>query len=406
MRTFIIILGIIAVLLGAVVLYLALTTPGESVPVRFPLGASQRALVARVPASADAFALIPTAALLQRKLLANPVTRDAIERWVSEHDVPRPWLIGGGDAVLWRQDKKVSYAIRLDPFRAFLVRLWLMSSTDAVGVWDGRMFVIGNAGSPMGEGAADALLAAANGLPQGDVFVVQRDRTRGVFPPIGRPAVTSVSVTPQEIVIVSRGGRASGPPGGRDVRPPKHPKGALLSASFATPPRILDDVQRLLGTNISALLGGGGSIALYDIDAGTLLPRPKGVISIPASDQARAAMQDITRVAQVVGETRDTGSELLVSFDRESMPLYLKDAFQPAPWPATSWSLRLDAPRLTPILEQLGDNRGLRLVAPRLHRAARDLRRWIGALRQAESVEATDSVSGGFEELRVRIASK
>jgi len=71
--------------------------------------------------------------------------------------------------------------------------------------------VIGNAGSPMGEGAADALLAAANGLPQGDVFVVQRDRTRGVFPPIGRPAVTSVSVTPQEIVIVSRGGRASGP---------------------------------------------------------------------------------------------------------------------------------------------------------------------------------------------------
>jgi DICT domain-containing protein len=117
-------------------------------------------------------------------------------------------------------------------------------------------------------------------------------------------------------------------------------------------------------------------------------------------------MQDITRVAQLVGETRDTGTELLVSFDHESMPLYLKDAFQPAPWPATNWSLRIDAPRLTPILEQLSDNRGLRLVAPRLHRAARDLRRLIGALRQAESIEATDSVSGEFEELRVRIASK
>jgi hypothetical protein len=404
MRTFIIILGIIAALLGAIVLYLALTTPGESVPVRFPLSASQRALVARVPASADAFAIIPTAALLQRKLLANPVTRDAIERWVSEHDVPRPWLIGGGDAVLWRQDKKVSYAIRLDPFRAFLVRLWLMSSTDAVGVWDGRMFVIGNAsGSPMGEAAANALLAAANGLPQGDVLVVQRDRARGMFPPIGRPAVTSVSVNAREIVVVSRSATTE------TSHPPivaRHPRGALLSASFATPPRILDDVQRLLGTDISALVGNGGSIALYDIDTGTLLPRPKGVISIPANDQARAAMQDITRVAQLVGETRDTGTELLVSFDRESMPLYLKDAFQPAPWPATSWSLRIDAPRLTPILEQLSDNRGLRLVAPRLHRAARDLRRWIGALRQAESIEATESVSGGFEELRVRIASK
>ena len=405
MRTFLGFLIVIIVLLGAMALYLVLTTPDEAAPIRFPLTASQRALLARVPASAGEFAYIPTAALLHRKLTANPVTRDAVERWTAEQDFPRPWLLGGADAVVWRNDKRVSYAIRLDPFRAFLVRLWLMSSTNAAGVWDGTVFIIGRGGVPLDARVLDTLLATANGLPEGEVFVVQRHRARGMYPPIGRPAVTSIRVTPAELVFTSR---AVADPTATQVQPilARHPRGALLSATFARPPQILGDAERLLGTNLSALLGNGGSIALYDIDAGTFLPRPKGVISVPATDAARVAMQDIASAAQLVGETRDTGRELLVSFDRESMPLYIKDVFEPAKWPATVWSLRLDAQRITPILEKLGDNRGLRLVAPRLHRSARDLRRWIGALRQAQSIEATDSVSGGFEELRVRIASK
>jgi hypothetical protein len=405
MRTSLFILLVIAVVIGGIALYLVLTTPSEASSVRLPLTASQRALLARVPASADSFALIPTAALLHEKLLANPTTRDAVERWTDEEVVPQAWMIGGADAVLWKIGKKTSYAIRLDTFRAFVVRLWLMSSTNVAGVWDGSIFVIGGTGVPIDTRDLDALLAPATGLPEGDVLVVQRDRARGMFPPIGRPSVTTIRVTPREIVLASRAKSD-------DVEPPhppiqaRHPRGALLSAVFARPPRILDDAQRLVGTNLSALVGDGGSIALYDIDAGTLLPRPKGVVSVPASDRARAEMQNLTSVAQLVGETRDTGRELLVSFDRGSMPLYLKDTFDPAPWPATRWSARMDTVRMTPILERLGDNRGLRLVAPRLHRAARDLRRWIGALQETRSIEAVDSVSGGVEELRVRIASK
>ena len=406
MRTFLIILLILAALIGAIALYLVLTTPSTATPVRFPLSASQRALVARVPASADSFALVPTAALLHRKLLANPVTRDAVERWSADHDVPGPWLLGGADAVIWRQQKKISYAIRLDPFRAFLVRLWLMSSTNATGVWDGSVFVIGNSGAPLDARALDALLAPTNGLPEGDVFVAQRDRTRGVFPPIGRPAVTSVRVTEKAIDLTSRAyaenGAVSYPP-----FTPSFPRGALLSAAFRHPPRILGDVERLLGADVSALLENGGGISLYDIDAGTFLPRPKGVIDIPADEKTRLAMQDVARAAALVGGgMHDTGKDLIVSFDRESLPLYLKDKPEPAPWPATVWSLRIDAQRMAPILEKLGDNRGLRLVAPRIHRAARDLRRWTDALREAQIIEASDSISGPFEELRVRIASK
>ncbi len=405
MRTFLIIVLILAVVIGAIALYLVMTIPGETKPLRVPLDAAQRAMLARVPASADAFALIPTAGLLHRKLTANPVTRDAVERWTAQQPIPKPWLLGGADAVVWRIGKKTSYAIRLDTFRALLVRIFMMWSSDVEARWDGKMFVInGGGGTPIAAATLDEVLRLGNGLPVGDVLVVQRDRARGMFPPIGRPSVSMVQVSPAEILLTSRSANnealASKP-----VQP-RHPRGALLSAGFAQPPRLLDDAERLLGTDVSALVDDGGSIALYDSDAGTLLPRPKGVITVPADDAARSAMEQVIRVAELVGETRDTGREILVSFDRTSMPLYLKDAFVPATWPANRWALRIDAARITPILERLGDNRGLRFVAPRLHRAARDLRRWTEALRQAESIEAADSVSGGIEELRVRIASK
>lgn len=78
----------------------------------------------------------------------------------------------------------------------------------------------------------------------------------------------------------------------------------------------------------------------------------------------------------------------------------------PASWPATRWALRLDPVRLIPVLRKIGDNPALRFATPRIHRGARDLRRWVDALEQAQSVEAADSVSGGVEELRVRVASK
>ena len=107
-----------------------------------------------------------------------------------------------------------------------------------------------------------------------------------------------------------------------------------------------------------------------------------------------------------VGETRDTGDQILISFDRTSMGLYIEDEMVPASWPSTRWSLRIDPKRLIPVLRRVGNSPRLRFVAPRLHRAARDLRRWMDALNEADAVEAAASVAGGVEELRVRVSSK
>jgi hypothetical protein len=404
MRTLIIIVLVLAVAIGGAVLYLAATTPRTADHVRVPLSASHRQLLAHVPAHAESFALIPSAALLHETLLANPVTRDPILQWTDEHELPRPWMLGAGSIVAWKSGKTTSYAIRLDGFRALLVRAWLLVASNADARWEGSTLIMHAPDASPGRIDLEPLLRLANGLPEGDVLVVQRESARGAFPPIGRPAVSSVRITPAEIVLVSRAA-SSDVREQREIRA-RFPRSAMLSAAFATSPRIIGDLNRLFGTRIDSLIDDGGSLALYGVDTGTLLPRPRGVISFPADEEGRKQLADVRQVAELVGETRDAGDQLLVSFDRTSMGLYIKDTFVPATWPATQWALRMDPKPLVPVLRKVGDNAGLRFATPRIHRAARDLRRWIDALEQAQAVEAADSVSGGVEELRVRVASK
>src|SRR5205807_617586 len=119
-----------ALIAGAIWLYLIATTPSQSKGVRFPLSSDQRALIAGVPATADSFALIPTVAAVQSKLVANPATKDAVEKWIDEHDLPGPWILGGADVVAWRSGKQTSYLLRLDPLRALIARTFLMISGD------------------------------------------------------------------------------------------------------------------------------------------------------------------------------------------------------------------------------------------------------------------------------------
>lgn len=410
MRKLIVILIILAALVAFVVGYLVVTTPHHAAALRFPLTSAQRQLLARVPASADAFALIPTAALLHDKFAANPVTAEALTVWTEEHELPRPWMLGSADVVVWKQGKRTSYAARLDAFRAFVIRAWLMMASNANARWDGATLVMNDPVPSASSSDLDQLLRLASGLPAGDALVVQRGRAGGAFPPIARPAVSSLVVKPAEIVIVSRAASQETSQETEAAAPrilhAQFPRAAMLSVTFAEPLRILGDLNRLLGAHIDELVEPGGSVALYDVDTGTLLPRPRGVIVVPATEQSRAAMENVVRVASVVGETRDTGAQIQVSFDRTSLGLYSKDAFLPATWPATRWAMRIDPARLVPVLRRLSDSTGLRYVTPRIHRGVRDLARWMDAVERAESIEAASSNTAGVEELRVRVASK
>lgn len=403
MRTFLIILCIVAVAVGAVVVYLVVTTPKEAALLRFPLTAAQSELLAHVPADAEAYALVPAPAVLMAKLTANPITLETVTRWTSEQAVPPASMLGRADVVLWKSGKLTSYAVRLDPVRAILVRVWSMFS-DIDAQWDGHILIV-NGGEHV-RAAVPAEVSLAGQLPPGDAFVVQRQESRGAFPPIGRPALTSVSVTASQIEITSR---AVVDGVGGEMRPalsPALPRSALLAVAFTDPPRALADIDRLLAADIDALVGNGGTLALYRVDTGTLLPRPYMAIAVPANDQTRATLSRYDSVLDMVGRKAEQNGELVISFDRDTAGEYLKDARAPLPWTSNRWSLRLDPPRLIPVLRKVGDNPALRFATPRIHRGARDLRRWMGALELASSVEAASSVRGDQEELRVRIAAK
>jgi hypothetical protein len=408
MRKLTIIAAIVLALVAAVLIYLVATTPKTSAGIRFPLTGAQRDLVASVPESAESFAVIPTAAALDSKLRANPVTADAVEHWEKLHSLPAPWMVGGADLLAWRDASTTRYLIRLDPIRAFVVRTYMMLGGDI-----GETLLI-NAPSSQPINPADLaqILSLSEKLPPGDAFVVQRRGSRGAFPPIARPAVTSLSVTPDDILFTSRAQRdATEPAATQSTQPAHFPRNALITATFATMPRVVEDLNRVFGTRVSSLVENGGTIAVYDIDTHKFLPRPMGVISVPDDPPRRAAFEEfVNKVKQ--GEslgihitTAEHGGSLLLSFD-DSINPYINDAVEPGRWPAGKWAVRADPRRLVPILSRLGDSIGLRVAAPRFYRSARDLGHWIDALRGATVIEAVDSEDASAEELKVRISAK
>jgi hypothetical protein len=415
MRKFFITLVVIASIAGGFAVYLISTTPKSSAGVPFPLSGAHRALLAGVPADADAFALIPTAAALEAKLRANPITRAPIEEWSSRQTLPRPWMIGGADLVAWRQGKQTRYLVRLDPVRAFLVRVYQTFNGDA----GDTLLITTSDRPPAGEGIPQEELARiaalAARLPAGDALVVQR-ASRNAFPPIGRPAVTSVQVHPEDVVLTSRAALSESATQsvteGAAAIPLRaaFPRGAMLTVAFSSPPRSLSDLNRLFGAKVASLLDGGGELAIYDVETRKLVPRPRGVIAVPADPAHRAALDALLKTlapAEAVGVRARTGERdgrLLLSFD-DSLDLYLKDATDDAMWPAARWAVRIDPRRLVPILQQLHDDLGLRVAAPHVYQSAKDLNRWIGALENAERVDAEDTMEGDTEQLQIRMTA-
>jgi hypothetical protein len=169
----------------------------------------------------------------------------------------------------------------------------------------------------------------------------------------------------------------------------------------------MDEANRLIGAKASVLLRDGGVVALYAVDTGKLLPRPREVVVIPDTPERRAILDQLTQLGSVIPvQTAEGNNELLVAFDDDSIAKYKADTFDTPSLAGNRWSIRIDPQRALPMLEQVSDNPGLRLIAPRLFRSARDLNDWIEHLKGAKSIEAAANSSSSAEELRVRIAAK
>ena len=373
---------------GATAIYLFATTPSKPRGVQSPLTGPQRRLLGVVPPDAEMYALIPTAAAVYRELEANPITRDTVREFAKERRLPKPWMLGAGDLVMWRANGQTGVAVHLDPVRSFLAR--------ASGA---NLTIVGD------EAPAAAEPTELRFLPPGDALVEQRTSSRGAFPPIGRPALSTVSVDAAEISIVSR---APGETGSTAAAPakPQLPADALLGVWFSEAPRVLNELDRILLARLSPLIRGGGSLVLYDVNAGTLLPRPRGLLVVPENEDTRAAADGVRSAAELIGEVRTTNGRIHISFDDASLGRYEAGTAAALPFEATEWAVRIDVQRLLPILHRLGENTGLRLASPRIYRSARDLRRWIDVLAPARTIEAALARERESEVLRVRVESK
>lgn len=414
MKKFLIALVLLAALAAAAAIYLVVGTPTKSRGVRFPLTDADRELIAKVPSDAESFAFVPDAAAFQQSLEKNPVTREALRRFAQEQPLPRPWMIGRGDLLMWKSGKETKVFLRLEPFRALLARLYMaLIAGDAAP----RVMLVPPSGEPVPAAEMDTIVGLANHLPPGDALTVQRKGGRGAYPPIGRPAVTSVSINARAIDLVSRAGREEGredglPPATTPLLP-RYPRDAAITAAFASAPRLARDANRLFGFDVAALLGAGGAAVIYDVEEGSLLPRPRGVIVLPNTPERRAEIQglvDRTKMLRdAVGatvETAEAGTELLVAFDRQSIPRYRAGHFDRAQLAANAWSLRVDPRQAEPLLDRLASSTALRFVTPRIQKASKDVRSWVDSLQSAASVEAGAVATEQADELRVRISAK
>ena len=403
MRKIILFAVIIGTLAAALAIYLIATIPRSTRALQLPLPVGERDLLASVPEDAEAFALIPDAAAVRSRLEANPMTREALEAWSERVWVPQSWMLGGADLVIWQSPQGTGYAFHLDGVRSIIVRSWLAVSGADVHLRGSTVVVGAEPVTALGRAALDPILTLADSLPRGDALLVQRSGEDS-FPPVARPAVSVVSVEPGEITIFSRA-RDDDPAAGAP-RAITLPRGALLSAWFGEPPRVMRDIDRLLPGDVVSLITNGGIAVLYDVESSRLLPRPKGLFSIPATPEAREAARGLSGLAELLGEVAERDGRILIAFDRTSLASFERERMASLPFPASEWSVRIDAGRMVPALEDLGDHAGLRFAAARLSRSIRDLRSWLRYLHGAGQIEAALTSDGRHEELRVRVTAK
>jgi hypothetical protein len=295
----------------------------------------------------------------------------------------------------------------------------------------GGILVMNSEEPTLSDAQLEPLLAVARTLPPGEAVVLQREGARGAFPPLARPCATSIEGNATDLVLQSRAAAESAGPPMRAL-PFRDPAKAMLTLAASSPPPLASELNRLFASRVSSLLDRGGMLVLYRVDARKLVPRPQGVIVVPADAEHRLLFDDFVRSltsiasdsltakrqtigpAQVVTreafgvtlQTADTGSELLLSFDDDSIPAYLGDTLQPFPGEPVLWTSRIDPKQLIPTLNDLSDQPGFRLLSPKLHRSGDDLRRWIQYLDRAKSIRAEKRAAGTMEELKVTISGR
>lgn len=413
-------------LLLAIILLIALAAYLFIPPLRDPqpgsLTQTQRALLERVPADADVVAIVPSVAATYYKARTHKLTRSAMHDLREKNDPGLlPFILGNCDLVIWRKESETSYIANPDWLRRLLIR-----AIDRRVVDDDGILLLGRSDTP--SASVSAAFAQLHRGAAGHVFVWQREGGRS-FPPIGRPAVSTMRLEENALRVESLA------PENRPLRSVSSmplPKNAMLAAVVSEPPEWIDDLERALPIHISPLLDRGALFALYRIEDRPLFPRPFGVLALPAG-AARAAELErqldslipLGGLAEVttrtvngmtvrkrsglgfVIESAQVHDRFVISFDKTSVEQFIHGEFQNSAGTAFLWSIRLVPRDVVPALNDVRENRGLRLVARDLSRGADRIYRSARWFESADEITSTARAEMGQIRLEtVVLASK
>lgn len=402
LRAVVFLVLVVLAMLVAFTIWLVIPLWSEPPTVTLSESAAMRGLLEQAPPGAKTIIAIPSFAPAVRRyeevlapLLGSEDHRDAL--------LASAWLLGGAPVGAWSSGDSWGAIAKPGAVRALLIR--------AVGPWVGLDVRVDGDAILLGRGSAapqmrDLPAPLVNGL-RGEIFL--RHIEADGYPPTPVPALTALGFAGGRLTVETRA-EAEETMAVIPLEGLTLPTEALLAVRFAEPPEGVLAIEKAVPLDLPRYLADGGMVALYGVETGGLVPRPRLVFAIPA-DEARAAeisarLDSLTtrgavglllgmgrkeqRLVAGVPVTRRRGigmtvemarrgGELLLAFDDSSLERYLSDQMVPAGEGEAVWALRASPDRLLPLLDELAKDEALRLFASDF---SRETRTFAAALRR------------------------
>lgn len=349
------------------------------------------------PADADEVAIVPTGGSLWFAAARHPVREDRMFGGGARGTLVA-LAVGRNPVVFWKQGDRTGGAVSAAAPRRWLISLALPAKfRGQVSTKAGALV----SGSSAGGFPVDALAALAQ--EPGQLFVAHRKRPS--MPGVIAPAFSSLALEPDSLSVVSRSRDESVAvtPLPKQLR---HPASAMLSVALGSIPELAGNWDRVLPIDANGM--GAGLVALYGVEAGTFLPRIRGVVVATSSETDPVALLDrlvpavdgsVSGIRQregvviasreamgLVGEAALVDGYAILALDDGSMDRFLADRASALPFAdGAEWSLRAKPAELRLAIRSASDSLGYKLLGKSTRNSVRSLSRSLGWVEGARS---------------------
>ncbi|MCM2316543.1 MAG: hypothetical protein NDJ92_15440, partial [Thermoanaerobaculia bacterium] len=204
----------------------------------------------------------------------------------------------------------------------------------------------------------------------------------------------------------------------------RHPASAMLSVALGSIPELAGDWDRVLPVDASGM--GAGLVAIYGVEAGTFLPRVRGVVVATSTETDPVALLDrlvpavdgsVSSIRQrdgvviakreamgLVGEAALLEGHAILALDDGSMDRFLDDRATAVPFAeGVEWSLRAKPAELRLAIRSASDSLGYKILGKSTRNSVRSLSRSLGWVEGARSATLERTRTAGEARVTCRV---